>query len=123
MFLGVFLYAIGFIGNFAVPTTLDGPPRGSLMVALLINTMLLTVFAVQHSVMARPWFKKWWTKFVPTPIERSTYVLFSNAAMILMFAFWQPMGGIIWNISGNARIVLYLLYAAGWLTVCMPLFL
>lgn len=123
MFLGVFLYAIGFMGNFAVPTTLDGELTGSLLTAMLINAALLSVFAVQHSVMARPWFKSWWTKFVPVPIERSTYVLFSNAAMILLFAFWKPMGGTLWNVDGTARIVLYALFGLGWLTVLYATFL
>ena len=117
MFLVVFLYAIGFIGNFAVPRTLDSAPVGSLTMALVVNTVLLSVFAIQHSVMARPWFKNWWTKFVPTPVERSTYVLFSNIAMMLMFAFWQPIGGTIWNVQGVGRMVLYSMFAVGWLTV------
>ncbi|MDP6467952.1 MAG: isoprenylcysteine carboxylmethyltransferase family protein [Pirellulaceae bacterium] len=118
MFLGVFLYAIGFIGNFGTPTTLDAPGQGSLVVALLVNCLLLTVFAVQHTVMARPTFKQWWNKFVPKPIERSTYVLFTNVAMIMMFWFWQPMGGIVWNLENSmARTVVYVLFACGWLTV------
>ena len=117
LFFGVFLYAIGFIGNFAVPTTLDGELNGSLGGALLVNAILLSIFAIQHSVMARPWFKRWWTQFVPKAIERSTYVLFSNIAMILMFAFWKPMGGSVWNVEGTARIVLYALFGLGWLTV------
>src|SRR5215204_4940425 len=87
IFLGTFLYAIGFIGNFGVPTTLDGAARGSLGVALAIDVGLLTLFAVQHSVMARKWFKDWWTRTVPKPLERSTYVMFSSLALILLF--WQ----------------------------------
>ena len=98
MFLGVFLYAIGFIGDFLVPTSLDSAPVEPPLVALGMNLVLLSVFAVQHSVMARPWFKQWWTRFVPKPIERSTYVLFSNLAMILLFAFWKPLGGTVWQI-------------------------
>ena len=88
LFLGTFLYAIGFIGNFGVPTTLDGVPVKPLGVAFLIDVGLLTLFAVQHSVMARKWFKDWWTRTVPKPLERSTYVLFSSIALILMFWLW-----------------------------------
>src|SRR5215216_5188396 len=93
IFLGTFLYAIGFIGNFGVPRTLDGPGSGSLAVAFAIDAGLLTLFAIQHSVMARKWFKEWWTRIVPKPIERSTYVLFSSVALILLFALWRPLGG------------------------------
>ncbi len=124
MFLGVFLYAIGFIGNFAVPTTLDAPLQGSIGMSILVNLFLLTVFAVQHSVMARPTFKSWWTKFVPEPIERSTYVLFSNVAMILLFWLWQPLGGQIWNIEiAVLRGVVYGLFGFGWLLVLYSTFL
>src|ERR1044072_2310251 len=107
IFLGTFLYAIGFIGNFGVPTTLDGAPSGSLGVSLAIDVLLLTLFAVQHSVMARKWFKEWWTRLVPTPIERSTYVLFSSLALILLFVLWRPLGGVIWSVNDPAgRVVL-----------------
>lgn len=119
----VFPYAIGFIGNFGVPTTLDGSPDKPLLYAMGVNLLLLSVFAVQHSVMARPWFKKWWTRFVPVPLERSTYCLFANAAMILMFYFWEPMGGVVWQVSGVGRAVLYTLYGLGWATVLYSTFL
>lgn len=83
--------------------------------ALAINLGLLTAFAVQHSVMARPAFKRWWTRIVPPAAERSTYVFFSNIAMIALFAFWQPMGGMIWNVSSEpARSILIGLYFLGW---------
>ena len=118
MFLGVFVYAIGFIGNFLVPTTLDAPKQGSLTMALVVNCLLLTAFAVQHSGMARPSFKKWWTKIVPKPIERSTYVLFSNIAMILLFWLWQPMGGVVWQVENEViRIFVYVMFACGWVTI------
>lgn len=118
MFLGVFVYAIGFVGNIFVPNSLDATPRVSPLVAAGINLLLLTVFAVQHSVMARPTFKRWWTQFVPEPAERSTYVLFTNLAMIAMFAMWQPMGGVVWSVPCfEGAVFLYAMYGLGWLTV------
>ena len=124
VFFGTFLYAIGFIGNFGVPTTLDGPARGPLVTGLLINAGLLTLFAVQHSVMARKWFKEWWTRLVPQPIERSTYVLFSSLALILLFALWQPLGVVIWSVEDpTGQLVLRALFAFGWGLVLFSTFL
>jgi methanethiol S-methyltransferase len=124
IFFCTFLYAAGFVGGFLVPTTLDGEPSVPLWQALLVNTLLLGVFAVQHSVMARPAFKRWWTRFVPEPAERSTYVLFSSLALIALFAFWQPMGGVIWDVQDPlARAVLYSLFGFGWLLVLVTTFL
>jgi protein-S-isoprenylcysteine O-methyltransferase Ste14 len=124
IFLGTFLYAIGFIGNFGLPTTLDGVATGPLGISLAIDVALLTLFAVQHSVMARRWFKEWWTAIVPKPIERSTYVLFSSFALILLFTFWRPLGGVIWNIEDpTARLVLRALFAFGWGLVLLSTFL
>ena len=115
IFLATFLYAVGFIGNFGVPSTLDGTATGPLGISLAIDVLLLTLFAVQHSVMARKWFKEWWTKIVPKPIERSTYVLFSSVALILMFALWRPLGGVIWSVEDPiGQIVLRSLFAFGW---------
>jgi protein-S-isoprenylcysteine O-methyltransferase Ste14 len=123
-FFGTFLYAIGFMGNFAVPKTMDSGPQGPFLEALLINSLLLGLFAVQHSVMARPWFKKAWTKLVPQVVERSTYVLFSSLALLLLFALWQPMGGVIWNVeNASARTILYAIYAIGLVTVLVATFL
>lgn len=124
LFLGTFLYAIGFIGNFGVPTTLDGARSKPLVIALLIDTGLLTLFAVQHSVMARKWFKDWWTRIVPKPVERSTYVLFSSVALILLFWQWQPLGGVVWSIDDPlGRLVLRVLFAFGWALVLVSTFL
>jgi protein-S-isoprenylcysteine O-methyltransferase Ste14 len=124
LFLGTFLYAIGFIGNFGVPRTLDGTPDKSLGIALLIDVGLLTLFAVQHSVMARKGFKDWWTRVVPKPLERSTYVLFSSLALILLFWQWQPLGGVVWSIEDPfGRIVLHVLFAFGWALVLVSTFL
>ena len=114
VFLGTFLYAIGFIGNFGVPRTLDGPATGSLLISFAIDAGLLTLFAVQHSVMARKWFKEWWTRIVPKPIERATYVLFSSVALIALFALWRPLGGVIWSVEEPAgQLVLRGLFAFG----------
>ena len=124
VFLGTFLYAIGFIGGFAVPTRLDGPGRGPVASALAINAALLTLFALQHSVMARPWFKDAWTRIVPEPAERSTYVLLSSLALILLFWQWRPMGGVVWSVEDpTGRLVLRGLFAFGWALVLMCTFL
>ena len=123
-FFGTFLYAIGFIGNLIVPKSIDSGRSGSLGEALLIDAGLLGLFAVQHSLMARPWFKRAWTQIVPNQIERSTYVLFSSVALILLFWLWQPIGGQVWNIqNGSVRIVLYSVFAAGFLLVLLSTFL
>lgn len=124
IFFGSFLYAIGFIGNLYVPTALDAEPTAPFLTALLINTLLLGVFAVQHSGMARPTFKKVWTKVVPEPIERSTYVLLSSVCLIVMFVMWEPMGGVIWNIESTlGQAIMYGLFAFGWLLVLVATFL
>jgi len=124
LFFATFLYAVGFIGNLLVPVTIDGVPRIPLWEALAINASLLGIFAVQHSVMARPAFKRWWTRFVPQPIERSTYVLFSSLLLIALFAHWQPLGGIVWTVTDPVgQGVLWGVYALGWGVVLVSTFL
>ena len=118
VFFATFLYSIGFIGNFIVPKRIDGLPELPVWQALSIDLVLLALFAVQHSVMARPAFKRWWTRFIPASAERSTYVLASSFALIVLFALWQPLGGTLWNVTDDiAQIVLYSLYAFGWLLI------
>lgn len=124
VFFGTFLYAIGFVGNIFVPKTIDGPAEGPLGIALAINCALLGVFALQHSVMARPGFKKWWTKIIPEPLERSTYTLLSSLALILLFWQWRPIGGMVWNIQDHVgQIILFSVFALGWLTVLVTTFM
>jgi len=124
VFFATLLYAIGFLGNFLVPKSIDSGPEGSIAAALAIDGGLLALFALQHSIMARPWFKQVWTRFVPEPVERSTYVLFSSVALLVMFREWRPMGGVIWDVGdGIARIVILALYAKGLLIVLLSTFL
>jgi protein-S-isoprenylcysteine O-methyltransferase Ste14 len=124
IFFLTFLYALGFVGNLVVPKSIDGEPVMATLPALLINLLLLGVFAIQHSVMARPGFKKIWTRIVPVAVERSTYVLFSSAALIALFRFWEPLGGVIWSVSSPlATWVLLVGFAFGWSLVLISTFL
>jgi protein-S-isoprenylcysteine O-methyltransferase Ste14 len=124
VFLATFLYALGFVGGFLVPTTLDGPARLPFGTALAIDLGLLALFAVQHSVMARPAFKRMWTRIVAPELERPIYVLASSLCLIAMFALWQPLGGVIWDLeSSAARGVVYGLFAFGWGLVLLTTFL
>jgi protein-S-isoprenylcysteine O-methyltransferase Ste14 len=123
-FLGSFLYAMGFVSGFGVPKILDAPAEGPLARALLVDAALLALFAVQHSVMARRGFKDWWTQFVPTQIERSTYVLFASLALILLYWQWQPLGLSIWTVEQPAlRVALWAIAAYGWVQVLVTTFL
>jgi len=124
VFLVSLLYAIGFLGNFGVPKSIDSGPQGSKMAALAIDGVVLALFAIQHSVMARPWFKKRWSAIIPEPAERSTYVLFSSLALLLMFYAWEPIGSVIWKIdSGVGEAVVFGLYVAGLSIVLLSTFL
>lgn len=122
MFFAVYAYLVGFVGNLLVPKSIDSLPAGSaeatsLPAAVAINLGLLLVFALQHSIMARPWFKRYWTQIIPKPIERSTYVLASNLALILILWQWRAIPIVIWDAAGPLKYLLWALFAAGWLLV------
>ena len=124
VFFAVFLYGIGFIGGFMTPILLDGPTHRPFGEALAIDLALLAVFAVQHSGMARPAFKRWWTRIVPEAVERSTYVLLSSLALIALYAYWEPIDGVIWSVhEGPARVAVIGLYLAGWMLLLYSTFL
>jgi len=124
VFLASFLFAIAFLGDFGVPRTIDSGLQGSIGHALAINAGLLALFALQHSIMARSWFKRAWTRIVPPAAERSTYVLFSSVALILLFWQWRPIGGLVWQVTnGPMRIAIYGVYAIGWLLLLVATFL
>jgi len=124
LFFGTFLYAIGFIGALWVPKSLDSAPVAPFWTALLINAALLGLFAIQHSVMARPAFKRWWVQIIPQEAERSTYILLSSLALIIVFVYWEPMGGVVWRVeSALGRELLHGGFAFGWLLVLISTFL
>ena len=124
IFFGTFCYAVGFVSSLLVPKNIDSVPESPLGYALLVNAALLGLFAIQHSVMARPAFKRWWTRFVPEPIERSTYVLLASLCLILLFWYWQPMGGVIWEAqSETLRILLISISLFGFTIVLVSTFL
>lgn len=118
------VYAIGFVTGLVVPKTIDSGPAGPPMQAIIINLLLMGLFAVQHSVMARPQFKKWWTQFVPQTIERSTFVLFSSLALLLLFWQWQPLPAVVWQVSNPLAADLLLgIGLFGWVLVFISTFL
>lgn len=124
IFLGTFLYAIGFVGNLFVPKSIDGVPTTPVAQAVLVDALLLLVFALQHSIMARPAFKRWWTQFVPEPLERSTFVLLASLCLMLMMWQWQPIGGVVWSIeSPFFQNVLLGTFLMGWALVLISTFL
>ena len=118
LFAGAFLYGIGFVGNLAVPKGIDDGETGPLTASMVVNISLLLLFAVQHNVMARPWFKDWWTRIVPRPIERSTYVALASLILMLLYWQWRPMPDVVWHVdNASGRAVLWTLYLLGWATV------
>ena len=124
IFFAAFLYAVGFVGNMAVPKTIDSGFQGGTGYVWLVNILLLSLFAIQHSVMARQGFKKMWTKIIPKQIERSTYVLFSSIALILLYTFWRPLEGTIWNVQYSLLAsFLTAVYFAGWFIVLTGTFM
>lgn len=123
-FFGTILYAIGFVGNIFVPKSIDSSPVTSLAEAVLVNASLLLLFALQHSIMARPAFKKRWVKIIPEPVERSTFVLLASLCLMLMMWQWQPMGAVVWSVENETvRAVLLVLSLTGWAIVFISTFL
>ena len=124
IFFVTFLYAIGFVEDMVVPKTIDDGPAGPPAQALIINLVLMSIFALQHSVMARPQFKRWWTKFVPPSVERTTYVLLASLALALLLWQWQPMPAVVWQIAEpGLAIAVTVLSFLGWLIALTSTFL
>jgi protein-S-isoprenylcysteine O-methyltransferase Ste14 len=124
VFFVTFLYALGFVEGLVVAKTIDTGPAGPVLEALIVNLLLMSVFAVQHSVMARKQFKAWWTRFVPASVERSTYVLFASLALALLIWQWRPMPAVVWQVANPASVqALIALSFAGWLIVLASTFM
>jgi methanethiol S-methyltransferase len=124
VFLATFLYAIAFVGNLPVPKTIDGGEPGSVAIALLVDVLLLALFAIQHSVMARSTFKRWWTRFVPKPVERTTYVLLASLALLLLYWQWRPIPETIWSVTNpTGALALLAVSWAGWGVALLSTFL
>ena len=123
LFFVTFLYAIGFVGNVIVPKSIDSGAVGPLVPSLIIDVLVLGIFALQHSVMARPAFKAMWTRIVPASVERSTYVLFASLALILLYWLWQPLPDPVWSVGGAAALILTALFWLGFGVVLISTFL
>jgi methanethiol S-methyltransferase len=122
VFLAVFGYAVGFFAGFGVPKGIDQGTRTALPAAVAIDLLLLLLFAVQHTVMARPWFKRRWTRIVPAPAERATFVLAASLVLALVFWLWRPIRGTAWSLSGPGADAVWAAYAAGWVLVAISTF-
>lgn len=123
VFFGTLVYMMGFMVNMYVPRSMDIGPQGPLGMALLINGFWIALFSVQHTVMARPGFKEKFTKFVPEPIERSTYVLISSLILIGLFAYWRPIGGVVWQLEGTGASIMLALNVLGWVILFASTFI
>lgn len=124
VFFLTFLYLVAFVGNLGVPVSVDTGPEANMAMAAVINVGLIALFGVQHSVMARPGFKKVWTQIVPHAAERSVYVLLASVMLIIMFYFWRPMPDVVWSVEATgARTALWALFGVGWGIVLLSTFL
>ena len=125
IFFATFLYLIGFVGNLAdLPMTVDKGPAGPVASAVVIDIVLISLFGIQHSVMARQGFKKAWTRTVPLPVERSVYVLLASVALIILFSFWRPIEGVVWDVANPlGQSILWALFLGGWGIVLLSTFL
>ncbi len=124
IFLATFLYAIGFVGNLVVPKSIDTGSQVSPVETVTVDLLLLSLFVIPHSIMARPSFKRWWTRFVPPPVERSTYVLVSSLLLALLFWQWRSMPGVTWQVERPAAVAaVWVSFVVGWLVVLISTFL